>query len=226
MNRQFDNAPLVCPCCGHVIGEQAYFQTFEVKTAKWIEGIVAPPATKGYDVYNSVHFPDLTFQVKYSQASQYKGSKSRYPAISWRWTVKILDPIYPDFFILFGIDLAGKENCFLLSRNDFVAYANHASDGRYYLNVSAKEHSDRQNYNYRPKIWRYYVSDPINSLPYLIDHYQDQHLAKRSMIFDMLYEHKDDISSLRAQGLSQKTIALQYHVAQGTLQRFLKWLDK
>ena len=54
--RQFNPVPLVCPHCNHVIGEQACFESFEFKVAKWLKGQVAASATPGYDVWKCEPF--------------------------------------------------------------------------------------------------------------------------------------------------------------------------
>lgn len=226
MNRQFDTASITCPCCGHVFGEQAYFQTFEVKVATWLGAKVAPPATPGYDVCQSPHFSDQTFQVKYSQAYGHPNSKLKYPPLTWAWTVKRLDPVHPNFFVLFGIDLEGRENCFLLSRNDFCSYSRVRKDGHYHLSVSAKEQSDRENYNYRPKIWKYHIPQPEINLISAIRNYQDKHTRKRGMMYEQLLPVKDVIITLRQSGKSQAEIGKLFGVSQTTIGRLLNDIIK
>lgn len=164
---QFKPVPFRCPNCGHIVGEQAFYQSFEYKAAKWLHGQVAPSATPGYDVHKCDPFPDLTFQIKYANVYFYHAKKHTFPSIRWTWIAKHPQPNQPDFFVLFGLR-DSNEFVFLLSRQEFYDYAcryddpyNHA---RYNLAVSAKEKSDRANYNYIPKIWRYLVKNPSRNL--------------------------------------------------------------
>jgi len=162
-NRQFQLTDLVCPHCGHVIGKQAFFQSFETKVATWLSGETAPVATPGYDVCHCSPFPDLTFQVKYSYCYRFQAKDVKYPQIVWQWHLKRIHPQYPNYFILFGIDEQAEEHVFLLSRSEFINYASYYQN-KYHLRVSAKLKSDRQNYNYVPKIWRYVVQSPETRL--------------------------------------------------------------
>lgn len=164
MNTQFEQAPLICPNCGHVIGTQAYFQSFEVKVATWLNAEVAPPATRGFDVWHMAGYPDLSFQVKFSRVYKHHPPYKKYPMVTWTFNQKRLDPRHPDFFVFFGLDEDETEHCFLLSRSEFIDYANISKEGTHYLRVSAKKASDRQNYNYVPKIWRYEVPNPATEL--------------------------------------------------------------
>lgn len=218
MNRQFDTASIVCPCCGHVFGEQAYFQSFEVKVAGWLGAKVAPPATPGYDVCESPHFPEKTFQVKYSQAYGHPSSKKKYPPLSWAWTVKRLDPVHPDFFVLFGIEESGAENVFLLSRADFLSYASPSKEGQWRMFVSAKEESNRR-YKYIPKIWRYVVRDPRENLVESIRNYTPK--DQNSMFLEVHKQNLDEIRDLYASGLSQEAIGKRFGISQKSISRLL-----
>lgn len=215
MYRQFNPTPLICPCCGHVLGEQAYFQSFEAKVAAWLQARMAPPATKGYDVYDSVLAPNLTIQVKYSVAYRFQSPKKKYPSVNWVWTVKSLDPIYPDYFVLFGI-IENEEYCFLLSRQDFVNYAV-PYKGAYTLRASAKQRSDRQNYNYVPKIWRYVVSSPEATLANAIISYIPK--SNESVFSET---HINRILELQSEGLSHHAIAKRIGISQSSVSRLLR----
>lgn len=220
MNRQFDTHPLVCPHCGHVIGEQAYFQTFEMKVAAWLQARVAPPSTKGYDVHDSLLVPDKTFQVKYAQAHRYQAATDSYPQISWVWSVKRLDPVTPDFFVLFGIGENQAEYCFLYSREDLLRHAWRRGNGAITLRVSAKEKSDRKHYQYTPKIWRFHVKQPELNLADRINSYQSAQDV--SVFMEKHQAHIDEIRTLHAQGMSQKAIGKRFNVSSTTISRILR----
>lgn len=219
MNRQFNPVPMVCPHCGHVFGEQAYFQSFETKVAAWLQGKVAPTATKGYDVFDTAAHPDWTFQVKYATAYQRHDASRNYPTLNWTWVVKRLDIAHPDFFVLFGIDEAGDEHCFLLSRHDFLSYAHRQKNDMYMVRASAKKQSDRPNYRYVPKIWRYVVPDPVNNLLINVECYNviDN---KAQTVFAQKFT--DDIRTLKSEGLSQSAIAQRLNISQTSVHRILK----
>jgi hypothetical protein len=218
MNRQFNPSPLVCPHCGHVIGEQAYFQSFEVKVASWLQARVAPPATKGYDVYDSLLVPDKTFQVKYAQMHRFHSPKKQFPVETWTWKVKSLDSVHPDFFVLFGIDEDGTENVFLLSRDDYLAYASRSKDGGYFLHVSSKRVSNRR-YAYIPKIWRYLIENPLETLGSSVLTYTPK--DQDSMFLEAHKQNIEEIRALYTSGMSQTAIGERYGISQKSVSRLL-----
>lgn len=219
MNRQFDTTSIVCPCCGHVFGEQAYFQSFETKIAGWLGAKVAPPATPGYDVCDSPHFPDKTFQVKYSQAYGHPKSKLKYPPLSWTWKMKRLNPIHPDFFVLFGIEEDGTENVFLLSRADFFKFAYHTKEDHWGIVTSAKKESNKR-YRYIPKIWRYVVRNPHENLVESIRNYAPK--TQDSMFMEVHKQNLDEIRALRASGMSLKAVGERFGISEKSIQRLLQ----
>jgi hypothetical protein len=131
--RQFQTEALICPCCGFVLGEQAYFQTFELKVAQWLNAKVAPPNEPGYDVYQCASFPNRTFQVKFSNAYRYHNPKVNCDPVTWTWVQKRVDPVHPDYFVLFGIDEEKNEHCFLLTREYFLSTAKVDKQGWHYI---------------------------------------------------------------------------------------------
>lgn len=219
MKRQFEPTPIVCPCCGHVFGEQAYFQSFEAKVAGWLNGKIAPPATPGYDVFDCAELPNITIQVKYSKSWSYQAKDKKVPAISWVWVVKRLDLVSPDFFVLFGIDEADLEHCFLLSREDFLKSAWRRGSGELTLRVSAKEKSDRR-FDYVPKIWRSHVPSPAANLRDAIRNYQNQ--PEDSMFMEKWKQHSDEIRDMHNSGMSQIAIGKHFGVSQTTIGRILR----
>jgi hypothetical protein len=162
--RQFQTEALICPCCGFVLGEQAYFQTFELKVAQWLNAKVAPPNEPGYDVYQCASFPNRTFQVKFSNAYRYHNPKVNCDPVTWTWVQKRVDPVHPDYFVLFGIDEEKNEHCFLLTREYFLSTAKVDKQGWHYIRGTAKLVSDRKRYRYMPRIWNYVVKSPEHNL--------------------------------------------------------------
>lgn len=220
MNRQFNPVPMVCPHCGHVFGEQAYFQSFETKVAAWLQGKVAPTATKGYDVFDTAAHPDWTFQVKYATAYQRHDASRNYPTLSWTWVVKRLDIAHPDFFVLFGIDETGVEHCFLLSRHDFLSYAHRQKTDMYMVRASAKKRSDRANYRYVPKIWQYAIPDPQSNLLQSVEGYTAG--LHYSVSLQQFISRTDEVRAMQDRGMSQKAIANELEISQTSVHRILK----
>ena len=161
-SKQFVPVPIKCPKCGHIIGYQAFFQSFEQKVAIWLNGKTAPNSQPGYDVHQCKPFPKLTFQVKYASLYKFKSPKRAYTDEMWTWVVKYPQPKEPDFFVLFGLR-DQKEFVFLVPRDVFFSKATTYKE-RISLKVSAKEKSDRKNYNYIPWIWEYWIKNPKKNL--------------------------------------------------------------
>lgn len=122
-------AELVCPHCGHVLGELAEYQVYEYKVAQWLNGKVAPGLTPGFDVFQCEELGEATIQVKYSNAVENR-LHGGYVNQQWFFRVSQWNDAYPDFFVLFGLDKGGKEHCFLFDREDFSSSSCAWSKGR------------------------------------------------------------------------------------------------
>lgn len=155
---------VMCPNCGHKIGTYSAYETFEIKVAHWLNAETAYTSMPYFDVWHMNEFPDVTFQVKHANA-YHSEERNR---LTWTWMQKVIDPIMPHYFILFGIYHSGEEKCFLLSRAEFLSYASKYS-GKSYLRVSAKKEADRAN-RYVPALWKYEVESPeINLRQVVVD---------------------------------------------------------
>lgn len=230
-SKQFELVPLFCPHCGRQIGEQAYYQSFEYKVAKWLKGETVPVATAGFDVWKCERFPELTIQVKYAIANHFQPKDKKYPQITWAWISNSQQPKVPDFFVLFGVN-GDTEYVFVLSRAEFFRYAraykNQFGHTKYSLYVCAKEKSDRKNYLYKPKIWRYLVENPSETLESHIIAYQSRIIQGDYTQLPSLEDYIDNlpqaIRELNLLGFTQGELSKWSHLSMSTVGRIVRGL--
>jgi len=157
---------LVCPRCGYKLGEQCLFQEYEQKVAKWLNGEVAATGNEAFDVWKCAEFPELTFQVKYSNICRKRNRNS------WTWNQhKSNDNEPADYFVLFGIKDDETEHCFLLRLDQWLAISSNSTGDMRLLEITPHHFSRRgqspkcpSGYVHENKGWKYEVKNPEKNL--------------------------------------------------------------
>ena len=154
-----ETARLVCPKCGYDLGEENLFRFYERKVADWLDGEVAAAYNPDFDVYNCTAFPDLTFQVKYSNPHFYKG---RFKVQRWAFSQYRIRDGKPDYYVLIGITEKEKAHCFLLPRSTFMEMSsNTKGDERVLIAVPyqfSRRGGGKSTYVHENKFWKYEVT--------------------------------------------------------------------
>lgn len=129
---------------------------WERLTAEYLKGKQAPPFNPGFDVYDSILVPDLTFQVKYANVIS---KKCGHGQDIWQWTQSNIEKCDADYFILYGIR-EGNVSMFCIPRSKFIAEGTRYANGRLCYQGHPYPTADRRRYHFTPKLWKWHVSDP------------------------------------------------------------------
>jgi hypothetical protein len=175
-DRATEIVEFACPHCGTIIGDVAYFQTFEWKVAAWLKGRVAGVGNKGFDVYKCDPFPELKFQVKYSTIYHFTGNAVRHKQRQWTYFEKF-DNLGADYYILFGLD-EDREHCFLTDREAFLQHACPTGKGGRILQCSPNRFSRIGTKGGQPFIWSHLVDSPEDNLIEAVLRYGDSRPAR------------------------------------------------
>jgi len=172
---------LTCPNCGYDLGEENLFRHYERKVATWLDGEVAAMYNPDFDVYNCSEFPDLTFQVKYSNAHFYRG---RFKVRRWAFSQYRITDGKPDYYILVGIAEDGGNHYFLLRRKTFMELSSKSKgDARILITVPypfSRRGGGKATYLHENKFWKYQVKNPEANL---LERIRDYESFKQEQLF-------------------------------------------
>lgn len=146
-------AELLCPRCGEHIRDVSLSGGFEILVAQWLAAELAVERQGGYDVHKSAHFPDRTFQVKYSYPSSVQrkwGSQE-----VWAWRDNNVEG-QADYYVLFGI----RERiafCFLLDNLLWDRFSSGKTSSLLYSSIWPFSRRGRgaRSYIHEARLWKH-----------------------------------------------------------------------
>jgi len=164
---------LLCPNCGYDLGEENLFRYYEHKIADWLNGKVAAAYNPDFDVYDCFAFPDLTFQVKYSNAHFYRG---KFKVRRWAFSQYRITDGKPDYYVLIGITEEENSHYFLLRRKTFMELSSKSKgDARVLIAVPypfSRRGGGKTTYIHENKFWKYEVKNPEVNLAQRVQDYE------------------------------------------------------
>jgi hypothetical protein len=149
---------LMCFASGHkIIKDLSLTERFEVLVALEVQGRLAASRNAGFDVYNSILYPDLTFQVKASHAWKDPGTDAKKRNRSKIYTFRGSIEHMADYYVLFGVrgDLVFP---FVLMRESWERFGSKAGKFRVLI-ISAERYSRKTKALKENRLWNCYVSD-------------------------------------------------------------------
>lgn len=183
---------LRCPKCDEFITDIELSRGFEFLVARVLKARAAPARNEGYDVYDSVPFPGLTFQVKYANARErpeehkYIGDREVTVTAGHQWTWHEPKAGAADFYILFGI-YEEQVYPFVTSRYIWMENSSNTGKGGRIKIVRAYEYSPCGRYERSAKrnaFWQYYVKSWPADLPIRIKYYTNHNPVTQGSLFE------------------------------------------